>query len=156
MIRARLGAGRRLSGEHCKGCIAIGEGVGLHPLQPVVLYAKPGSTGTLARKEDFYKSKRGARWSCRARVDPKARRLEQHRDFGSLPYKCGARDMMRTLNPNSLDPSSCSLQPDPGQPNREGCDEYTESAVGGQCLFVLLVGIGDWSYRALPRTATRV
>ena len=57
--------------------------------------AKPGPTGTLTRKGDKNKSRRGARGSCRARVDHKARRLEQHRDFVSLPYNCGAGDRMR-------------------------------------------------------------
>jgi hypothetical protein len=65
------------------------------PAATGVFYAKPGPTGTLTRKGDFYKSIRGARRSCRTRVDPKARRLEHHRDLGSMPYNCGARDMMR-------------------------------------------------------------
>ena len=50
MTRARLGAGRRLSGEHGGGCNAIGEEMAQRPLKSVLFYAKPGPTGTLTRK----------------------------------------------------------------------------------------------------------
>ena len=56
----------------------------------------------------------------------------------------------------SLGPNSSSFRYDPGQTDREECDEYMESPVRGQCLFVMSVGIGDWSYRATPMTATWV
>ena len=61
--RARLGAGKRISGEHGGDCNVIGEEIALHPLQPVFFYAKPDPTGTLTRKGDF------AQVQARSKVD---------------------------------------------------------------------------------------
>ncbi len=44
-----VGRGRRLSGEHCGGCCAIGEEIARYPLQLVFFNAKPGPTGTQTR-----------------------------------------------------------------------------------------------------------
>ncbi len=73
--RARLGDGRRLSGERCGGCGTIGEEIVQHPPQPAFVYAGPGPTCTQTRKGVFNKFKRGAMKSCRVRVDPETRRL---------------------------------------------------------------------------------
>ena len=56
-----VGAGRRISGEHGGGCIAIGEEIAQHPLQPVFFYAKPGLTGALTRKGDLLELPRKGR-----------------------------------------------------------------------------------------------
>ncbi len=50
ITRARLGAGRRLSGERCGGCGMIGEEIVRQPPQPAFFNAGPGPTGTHTRK----------------------------------------------------------------------------------------------------------
>ena len=158
MTRARLGSGKRLSGERCGGCGTIGEEIVQQPPHPVFLNTKPGPTGTQTRKGVLNKFKREAMRSCRARADPETRRLNAASRLRRSPVQLWSKgqDALTESAHSSLGPKSSSLQPDPGQADREGSDEYTESAVGEQCLFVLLVGIGDGSYRAPPTTATRV
>jgi len=73
--QTRRGDGRRLSGEHRGGSGTIGEDVVRQPPQPAFFYARPGPTGTQTRKGVFNKFRRGAMRSCRARVDPEARRM---------------------------------------------------------------------------------
>ncbi len=122
----------------------------LHRTRCNFFFTPFGQMRTQTRKEVLNKSGRGARWSCRSRVEPEARILEHHRDFGSLPHNCGARDMMRQRKASTTlsTPTQVVPQPSPGQTDRDGCDKYTDSAVRGQCLFVLQIGIGDFSYRA--------
>ncbi len=73
--RARLGDGRRLSGEHCGGCGTLGEETVREPPQSVLLNTGPRSTGTQYRKGVYNMFMRVAIGNCHARVDTDARRL---------------------------------------------------------------------------------
>ena len=51
ITRARMGAGRRLSGERCGGCGTIGEEIVQQPPQSVFFNTGPDPTGTQTRKD---------------------------------------------------------------------------------------------------------
>jgi hypothetical protein len=148
--KAKQGAWRWFWHEH-GGVRAVTTATG-------VFYIGPGPTGTQTPKGVFNKFKQGAMRSCHARMNPETRRLNATSRLWQSPIQLWSRGLDASTKSAHiyLGPKSSNLQPDPGQTDREGCEEYTESAMGGQCLFVMPNGIGDWIYRALPIMAMRV
>ena len=59
------------------------------PPQPAFFYARPGPLGTQTRKGEFNEFTRGAMRSCRARVDPEARRLSAESRLRQSPVQRG-------------------------------------------------------------------
>jgi hypothetical protein len=84
--------------------------------------------------------------SCRSRVDPEARWLTQHQDYGSLPYNGGARgtgaaildtEIGRRDPPGPSSSTNRTTLPDPGfvsqRLSKTTEDKSTSGAVGDRC-----------------------
>jgi len=95
------------------------------PPQPVFLNTGPSPTGTQTRKGVLNKFMRGAMRSCHAWVDPETRRLNATSRLRKSRVQLWSRghDASTKSVHISFGPKSSSLKPDPGQTDREGCEE---------------------------------